>query len=240
MSSYAAAGHELRTPLARMRTELELALRSGCLAAEVRVRLTDVLAGVDQLTRVIRELLVLARDDEGHLLVRPSVQEVGSIVAAELSTFRLRAQQAGVFLVLDVEPGIAAAIDEVWIRHALDNLLDNALRQTPAGASVEVVVRAAGDEAVVEVSDRGPGFPSELLERAFDRSQGRAAAHGSDGNDSGTGLGLWIVWMIMVAHNGRAELSNRSEGGAVVSLRLPRVPPEPGPPLAGMPEIVGR
>ncbi|MHB8332278.1 MAG: HAMP domain-containing sensor histidine kinase, partial [Candidatus Dormibacteria bacterium] len=230
----AAAGHELRTPLARMRAELELALRPGRAAAEVRARLHRTVAGVDRVTRVISELLVLARDDEGHLLVRPSVQDVGPIVAAGLSAFRGRAQRAQVLLVLNAEPGVMADVDELWLRHALDNLLDNALRYTPAGSSVEVAVWALGAEAIVEVKDRGPGFPSDVLSQPFQRFEDRPSGAAPDGDAKrGTGLGLWIVGMIMIAHHGRAELANRVDGGTTISLRLARIPPGQGPQPAG-------
>ncbi len=230
----AAAGHELRTPLARMRAELELALRPGRAAAEIRARLHRTVAGVDSMTRVISELLVLARDDEGHLLVRPSVQDVGPIVAAGLSTFRGRAQQARVVLVLNAEPGVMADVDELWWRHALDNLLDNALRYAPAGSAVEVAVHAVGAEAVVEVKDQGPGFPADLLSQPFMRFEDRPSRAGAGGDaQRGTGLGLWIVGMIMIAHHGRAEVANRVDGGTAISLRLPRVPPSRGDAAAG-------
>ncbi len=210
----AAAGHELRTPLARIRTELDMALRPGRTRAEVRSRLTRTVAGVDRVTRVISELLLLARDDEGHLVVRTTARDVGAVVAAELSSFRSRAQQAQVLLVLNTEPAVTANVDDLWIRHALDNVLDNAIRHSPAGSSVEVAVRSAGTEAVVEVSDRGPGFPDGLVappQHRFEDSTGALAGGGE--STPGTGLGRWIVGMITVAHEGRAELASRPNGG---------------------------
>ena len=222
----AAAGHELRTPLARMRGELELALRPDRSAAEVRARLNRTMAGVDRVSRVISELLVLARDDEGHLLLTPGRHDLGSIAAAELSTFRGRAQQLGVMLVLNAEPEVVAVVDELWLRHALDNLLDNALRYAPAGSSVDVSVRAVGADGVIEVSDGGPGFPSELLSQPFLRFGDWPSGVTAEGDGKrGTGLGLWIVGMIMIAHQGRAEIANRGQGGATVSLRLARAAP---------------
>lgn len=222
----AAAGHELRTPLARMRGELELALRPDRSAAEVRARLNRTVAGVDRVSRVISELLVLARDDEGHLLLTPARHDLGSIAAAELSTFRNRAQQLGVMLVLNAEPEVVAVVDELWLRHALDNLLDNALRYTPTGSSVDVSVRAVGADAVIEVSDGGPGFPVELLSEPFRRFGDWPSGVTAVGDAKrGTGLGLWIVGMIMIAHQGRAEIANRGQGGATISLWLARIAP---------------
>jgi len=226
----AAAGHELRTPLARMRGELELALRPDRSAAEVRARLNRTVAGVDRVGRVISELLVLARDDEGHLPLTPARHDLGSIAAMELSTFRSHAQQLGVMLVLSAEPEVVAVVDELWLRHALDNLLDNALRYTPTGSSVDVSVRAVGADAIIEVSDGGPGFPLELLSQPFRRFGDWPSGVTADGDAKrGTGLGLWIVGMIMIAHQGRAEIANRGQGGATISLRLARVAPLESP-----------
>lgn len=219
----AAAGHELRTPLARMRTELELALRPARPAAQVRGHLTRTMAGVDRMARVISELLVLARDDEGHLVMRTAALDLGATVASELSAFRDRAQHDRVLLVLNAEPGATARIDELWIRHAVANLLDNALRHTPAGSSVEVLVHQEAAEVLVEVRDQGPGFPEVLVVSPQRRLNGRPTVfNATGGSASGTGLGLWIVGIIMVAHDGRVELHNRPEGGAAVRLYLPR------------------
>lgn len=224
----AAAGHELRTPLARMRTELDLALRPGRSSDDLRTRLTGALAGVDRVSRVISELLVLARDDEGHLLVRPELRDLGGLVAAGLLSFRARAQVAHVPLVFNLEPGVMVEVDELWFRHALDNLLDNALRYSPPGSSLEVLVRAADGDAVVEVGDQGPGFPPGLVPQRWERfGAGPMGAPANAQSTWGNGLGLWIVGMIMTAHHGHAQIANRPGGGAAVSLHLPRAVVDP-------------
>ncbi|MHB1639270.1 MAG: sensor histidine kinase [Candidatus Dormibacteria bacterium] len=207
-----------------MKTELELALRPGRSAGDLQTRVTRALAGVDRMTRVISELLMLARDDQGRLLVRPEMRDLGVLVAAGLSSFRGRAQPSRVLLVLSVEPGLMVEVDELWFRHALDNLLDNALRSAPSRSSLEVVVRSADGEAVVEVSDQGPGFPPAIISQPWQRFGAKPTGTRPDAESNpGTGLGLWIVAMIMTAHHGRAELANRPGGGATVSLHLPSV-----------------
>lgn len=218
----AAAGHELRSPLGRMRAELELALRPGRNDVDVRARLTRTLAGVDRMSRVISELLLLARDDEGHLQVRLEPRDLGDLVAAGLSSFRGAAQAARALLVLKLEPGVKAAVDELWFRHALDNLVDNALRYSPAGSSLEVVVRVSDGWALVEVNDGGPGFPSWFVSQPLQLIGGPpSAARADHASRGGTGLGLWIVGMIMAAHHGHVEMANRPGGGATVRLHLP-------------------
>lgn len=218
----AAAGHELRTPLARIRAELELALRPGRGAAAMRAEATGALTEVEQLSRVIEELLLLARGADRRLPLRRTEVDLGPVVAAQLASQRGRAQQADVLLVLDVQPGVRVAVDEHWFAHALGNILDNAMRHTPAAASIEVAVRKDGEEAVVEIRDGGPGFPAALLSGDLSKMQG-APAGPIEGpiEKRGAGLGLWIVWTIMEAHGGRLEVGNLVGRGALVRLRFP-------------------
>ncbi len=216
----AAASHELRHPLAALRTELELARRPGRPTAERDPALERALARVDALSRLTRDLLVLARGDEGRMRLHAEPRALGPIAGGQLAGASERADAAGVALVLDAQPGVTAVVDETWLRQAIDNLLDNALRHAPRGTSIELLVRSGGGEAVIEVCDRGPGFPPDLLPRAFERFQRGESAAGR--REVGTGLGLSIVRTILEAHLGRAEAANRPGGGAVVRLCLPR------------------
>jgi two-component system OmpR family sensor kinase len=115
--------------------------------------------------------------------------------------------------------GLTADLDPDRIREAVDNLVDNALRSAPAGGTVEISAAAQDGSLVIEVADRGPGFPLEFLPRAFERfarpDSGRARA------DGGAGLGLAIVQAIAQAHGGQATARNRPGGGAVVRIELP-------------------
>jgi signal transduction histidine kinase len=114
---------------------------------------------------------------------------------------------------------LAADVDPDRIREAIDNLVDNALRFAPAGTPIVISARVAGPDLVIEVGDRGPGFPAEFLPHAFERfarpDSGRARS------DGGAGLGLAIVSAIARAHGGRATARNRPDGGAVAALELP-------------------
>lgn len=218
----AAAGHELRTPLARIRAELELALRPGRGAAAIRAEANGALSEVEQLSRVIEELLLLARGADRRLQLRRSVVALGPLVAAQLASQRVRAQQAEVLLVLDLRPGVRASVDEHWFAHALGNLLDNAMRHTPARKSIEVVVRQEDGKPLVEVRDGGPGFPEALLSGDFAAMPWpRVGSTSGPVDQRGAGLGLWIVWTIMEAHGGELVLANLNGAGASVRMILP-------------------
>ena len=109
-------------------------------------------------------------------------------------------------------------VDPVWFRQALDNLLDNALRHTPAGGRVHVRAGIQGDVLSVMVEDTGPGFDEALLGQAlepFVRSGG-----GTDGHREPAGLGLTVVSTIARAHGGRVQAQNRPEGGARVTMQM--------------------
>jgi signal transduction histidine kinase len=218
------ASHELRTPFAVLRGELELAERPGRSKEELSAAVASAAAEADRLTRITDDLLLLARGDEATLRLSLARADVGWLLAQSAERADTRAAEAGVTCRVDVPPGLTAVVDEGRIRQAVDNLIDNALRFAPRGTEVVLCAEMAGPELVIEVRDRGPGFPSSFLPQAFERfarpDLGRARDAG------GAGLGLAIVQAIAIAHGGRAVACNRDGGGAVVRLEIPS-PPEP-------------
>ena len=218
------ASHELRTPFAVLRGELELAERPGRSREELSAAVASAAAEADRLTRITDDLLLLARGDEATLRLSLARADVGRLLAQSAERADTRAAEAGVTCQVDVPAGLTAVVDEGRIRQAVDNLIDNALRFAPSGTEVVLRAEMAGPELVIEVRDRGPGFPSSFLPQVFERfarpDLGRARDAG------GAGLGLAIVQAIAIAHGGRAVAGNRDGGGAVVRLEIPS-PPEP-------------
>ncbi len=213
------ASHELRTPVAAMRAELETARRPGRSHAELR-RSLDVLARrVEQLVRMSEDLLLLARGDEGVLHLQAAEGPVEPAVARSLQALRPLADAGGVDLVLDADPGVVARVDGDRLQQVVDNLVANALAHAPQGSVVEVQVRRAPGGASIEVLDRGPGFPDELLPRVFDRFATACTAR--RGDRQAVGLGLAVVRTIAVAHGGTVAARNRRGGGASVVVTLP-------------------
>ncbi len=214
------ASHELRTPFAVLRGELELAGRPGRSAEELAtaVRLAAEEAG--RLGRITDQLLFLARSDEDRVLAHREPADLAALLGASARHAAARARAAGVTCTVMVPAGLGAGLDADRIREAVDNLIDNALRFAPPGTTIEIAAREAGPDLVIEVRDRGPGFPAAFLPHAFQRfarpDSGRARSEG------GAGLGLAIVSAIARAHGGAASAANRPDGGAVVTLRLPQ------------------
>jgi two-component system, OmpR family, sensor kinase len=212
------ASHELRTPVAVIKAELEAALRARGHDEQVREALVAALEECDHLAQLAEDLLVVARAAEGELPLRREAVEVRPLLEGVRARFGDRAGEHGRDVRVEGGDGLRVDADEFRLRQALGNLVDNALRH---GAG-EIVLRAgraetdAGAGLELEVADRGPGFAPALAGRAFERfARGDAAR-----TRGGTGLGLAIVRAIAEAHGGRAEIVDGGPG-ATVRIWLP-------------------
>ena len=208
------AGHELRTPLAVIKAELEGALRGGPHDPQVREALVAALEECDALAQLADDLLVVARSGDGDLAVRLESVSAAQLLSGTERRFADRARERGRAIRVEADGDLRVEADELRIRQALGNLVDNALRHGEG----DVVLRAEaeGEVVVLLVSDAGPGFPPEVAGRAFERfARGDLAR-----TRGGTGLGLAIVRAIAEAHGGRAEIAGGS-GGTTVQMVLP-------------------
>jgi two-component system OmpR family sensor kinase len=217
------ASHELRTPIAVVKTELEGALRTRDYGPDVRDALVAAVEECDHLAQLAEDLLVIARADEGHLPVRREALAVRSVLEGVRDRFADRAAQLDRRISVEAPADVYVQADPLRARQALGNLLDNALRHGVG----DVVLRArrTGAGVELEVADGG-GFRSDIAGRAFERF---AAA---DGARTGrhAGLGLAIVRAIAEAHGGAATIVPGP--GATVRVWLPDpvpAPPEPTP-----------
>jgi heavy metal sensor kinase len=214
------AGHELRTPLAVLRTELELAGRQNRSVEELREAVAHATLETERLARLSDALLLLARGDDARALARAST-DVSELVRETVLAWHAQSVADGVTVDMYVDDGLRADIDADLVRRALDNLLDNGLRHSPRGSTMSVRAVSDGPCVRISVTDHGPGFPDDFLPHAFERF-GRADDARSR-RDGGAGLGLAIVRAVAVAHGGSADAANLVVGGATVTLSLPRV-----------------
>lgn len=229
------ASHELRSPLAVLRGELELARRPGRTPAELAAAVSAAAEEAERLARLAGNLLLLARSDEGEPLIQPHTRPLLPVLARATQTATEQAQQHDVELRVEADEHLAAPVDADRLRQAVDNLLDNALRVAPAGSTILLRAAAVEGAAVIEILDQGPGFPDDFLPHAFERFRRADTARSRD--RGGAGLGLAIVQAIAHAHGGHAEAANRPGGGAAVRLILPgaTTQPAPGHPAAPAP-----
>jgi signal transduction histidine kinase len=213
------AAHELRSPLASVRVQLEVGQRLGP-SADWHALIDDVLVDVERLDRLVEDLLALARLDEAHgqLLHRQPVQ-----LAALLESVVAGYDRARVPVSLDVASDATVLADPDGLRRVAINLLDNAVRYASAAVRVRLEHGSldGAAAAVVRVLDDGPGIPAEERARAFDRFY---RTHSSRSRDTGgTGLGLAIVRDVVTAHHGTVWLDARADGapGLSATVTLP-------------------
>ncbi len=207
------AAHELRTPLTALTLQIQIARRAE--SPEERVVALDRLEqGVKRATRLVQQLLTMARLDPDA--ARPVGSfDLASVAASVVEEKKPFAEQQRIALSLAAVP-VTLSGQEDALRILLANLVDNALRYTPPGGTVDVRVAPDGDQARIDVADSGPGIPEEERERVFDRFyRGRQAPGG------GSGLGLAIVRQIVTQHGGSITLAESPSGGLLVSARFP-------------------
>lgn len=207
----AKVGHELRTPLAIMRAELELLL-DGLTDDEARAAIKSVLEEVDRTTGVIEDMLLLARADADVVLDLPEPVDLGEL--ATRAADRFFAVAAGKGVALRASGKARTEGDPHAIERAVTNLIDNALRHTPEGGAVEIEVEQRDSGALLVVRDSGPGAPADVLGKMFDRYARAGPRRGA------AGLGLSIVAAVAASHGGNVSARNRPEGGLEVTVEL--------------------
>jgi len=213
------ASHELRTPLTSVLANLEL-LQASLGApgqAEDREIVDSALRSSRRMSRLVGDLLLLARADAGRLDKhrRCDLAEVVGEAAAEAAPL-----MGDRTLTVDNDRPLRVEGSPDELHRMVLNLLDNAARHTPAGALIELSLHAEGGDAVVEVADDGPGIPAAMREQIFDRFvRGEGPADTAAG--PGTGLGLAIVSAVAVSHGGSVEAVESESGGALFRAHIP-------------------
>ena len=213
------ASHELRTPLTSVLANLELLQASlgepG--QAEDREVVDSALRSSRRMSRLVADLLLLARADAGRLdeHQRCDLAEVAGEAAAEAAPL-----MGDRTLTVDNDRPLRVEGSADELHRMVLNLLDNAARHTPAGSTIELSLRGEDGNAIVEVADDGPGIPAAMREQIFDRFvRGEGPADTARG--TGTGLGLAIVGAVTASHGGTVEAAESESGGALFRARIP-------------------
>ena len=209
--------HELKTPLAIMKGEIEVAMKSGGGPREEREVLTSNLEEVERLIRLIEKMLTLARLDRGGAPPEMGRVDLKALAARAVEEFRTLADDKGIGLRFAAPADAPVLGDEARLRGLLYILLDNALKFTPGGGTVGVEVRRDGARVRLSVSDTGPGIGEDELPGIFERFRraGRLAEGG------GYGLGLSIAKAVAESHGGRIEVRSRPGAGSTFTVLLP-------------------
>jgi two-component system sensor histidine kinase MprB len=205
------ASHELRTPVTSLRTNIEILLQTDDLDPKERhAMLTDVVEQSEELASLVNDLIELARGDEPGA----ETDDVRLDWVAEESLARARRNAPGLRFAATIEPALLDGIPE-RLGRAINNLLDNASRHSPAGGTVELYAGPAG----IRVRDHGNGVDEADLPYLFDRFYRGSNSRGRQGS----GLGLAIVRQVTEQHGGTASVTNAPGGGALFTLTLPAV-----------------
>lgn len=211
------ASHELRTPLTAIKANASLSLSSETDVDELRQAVREIDASATTMARLVEDLLLLARSDAGQLARNPIEIAIQEPVAQAIARVRLP-ERAPIVLNAPDDP-LTVRGDEDELTRLFANLLDNALRHTPADGSITVTISNGPDAALVEIVDTGSGISPEHLqhlgERFYRVDEARARAHG------GTGLGLSICRSIVEAHGGAMEFESEIGKGTTVRVVLP-------------------
>lgn len=213
-----AANHELRTPLAALKLQLQTMGRSG-LADQQRADLgASALGEVDRLGALTEKILMATRLDEAGSMLQITSFDAAAVLS-ETCALALRTYASGHEIRTSIPDRSILKADEDAFRSVVGNLLENASKYAPAGTPITVALRSDHGMVVLEVSDEGPGVPEDERTAIF-RKFHRVGAEETRGT-KGTGLGLYIVKRIMEAHGGRIEYQPRSPHGSIFAAIFP-------------------
>lgn len=210
----AEAAHQMRTPLAALRAQAQLAMDDDD-PRDMQRSLVAIERNASHMSRLLNQLL-----SDASVIHRANLQRFATVDLVELLHQALhdalpRGEEAPrVHLAIDPQPALLRG-DALLLREALKNLIDNACKYG-AGAPLQVALTSDGHQHVLTIADHGPGIPPAEAERVFERF-----VRGPDAPAGGAGLGLAIVKRVVEAHGGRIDLSNRIGGGLIASLHFP-------------------
>lgn len=216
------AAHELRSPLAAIRSSAEVALNRSRTPDEYANVLTDMIDEVGQLSAMVNRLLILAESDAGRMVPQPGQAAfLGKVVREAIEMFQPVAESVGVEIRAAEFPVIEVGCEEVNLRHLVRNLIDNAIKFSTPGKTVTVSLRIEGERGIFEVADEGVGISAEDLPRLFERFfRGDRARHRDDAR-AGSGLGLSICQAIVTAMGGEIRVASKLGRGTTFTVSLP-------------------
>lgn len=213
------ASHELRTPLTMLSSQIDVALERPRTSAQYVAVLRSLREDTARMSQLVSELLTLARADAGQQLMNTEQLDLGELARDLVQTMQALASERGIALVEDVAPNVTVVGDQMRLSQLLINLIDNALRYTPAGGTVRVSVDVVGSAAELRVADTGIGIDASDLPHVFERfyraDPSRARA------DGGVGLGLALSQWIAQTHGGSISVESSPGHGSTFTVRLP-------------------
>jgi len=213
-----ALAHELRTPLAALRGEIELALRATR-DVDLQQSLASQIEDIDRLTRLIDHVLTLARAESGQIPLSFGAVDLGELASSLVETLEPVANARTIALRCEPASGVVALGDAGWLERLVLNLIDNAMKFTREGGCVIVRVSRHGERACLEVADTGIGMTPDVVAHVFERFYQADPSRSSP--SGGAGLGLSLVKWIVDRHHGTVSVESTPEKGSTFRVALP-------------------
>ena len=210
------ASHELKTPLAILMGELDVALRRPLTAEEYQATLASCLEEVERLTNVVQGLLEISRAESGQVTIERRPVSLSGLVGDICDDMLLMAESKRVGFTSDIAPEVKILGDKTRLHQAVLNIIENAVKYTPEGGSVRVELLAIDGRARLLVSDTGIGIPAEDLARIYDRFFRVDKARSK--NIQGTGLGLAIVKWVLDEHQATIDVVSAEGSGTTFKI----------------------
>lgn len=212
--------HDLRTPLTRLRTGVEVALRDGAEPTRLRDALADTLEESDHVIAMLKTLMDISEAETGVMKLDRTHVDLSELARDAIDIYQHVAEEKGIRLLTHLAAGVKVMADAIRIQQVIANLVDNAIKYTATGGQVEITTRYAESWASIEVKDTGMGIAVEdqprIWQRLYRADQSRS--------EHGLGLGLSLVKAIVEAHGGQSEVISVPGAGAAFTVRLPSAP----------------
>jgi heavy metal sensor kinase len=213
------ASHELRTPLTIISGELERLINDPTVPPSVRESLTSLIEETEHLVKIVQSLLTLSRLDTGNAQTEKVKFDLAELASNTAEQFVPVASEKQLSLSYHVPEPVEIQGDRARLKQVIVNLLDNAIKYTPPGGTVDLRVEAKDKRVCLSVSDNGSGIPESELPYVFDRFF--RGTHTRTQSPDGTGLGLSIVQSVCTAHDGDVRVENLKTGGCRFQVVLP-------------------
>lgn len=226
---FANVSHELRTPLSLIIGPASKILKDEVISEQTRNFIEVILRNAETLLKHVNDLLDVARMEENKLKPMLVTSDVTKILKFLMANFDSVAREKRITFGSELPDSLFMLLDQNMISRVILNLLGNAFKFTPDGGTIDVRLRQEGQQVILEVEDNGPGIPEEFREAVFERF--RQLDGGASRKFGGTGLGLSIAKEFVLLHEGKIEVKNGVNGGALFIVRIPLKTAEQNPQL---------